>query len=651
MRLYWIKIKDKEVDYNIYPSADGILGLASSSDGTYYPNSEKTYTDKELLAIDRILTHTENMASILTFKLFPTKNGPDIERFITKIEAYDKNEKIFTGRVIDIESSMTSEGKAFFKVTCESVLNFLNDSLVGKWAIHPGEAPKEDENDINDITEEEKKNDPFTVYENMNVEKFLSLILENHNSKVKADKKILKGNVTVEGNVYCYTNRETSLNAILDKLVNRKGGFLNIREVSGVYYLDYLEEISKPEGNIELGVNMKALTKKNSNPNIYTRIIPIGADGLGIKDINNGLDYVEDEALVERYGVIEGRVEFEDVTIPENLLKKAKEALKNVNVNSSSLELSAIDLSYLSDEIDRLQVSQVCRIFNKILGIDEKQRIIEIKVYMDEPYNNTFTISSSASKATTVSNKIIQEFQNSKVEMAVMDDKLISKITKGQAMSLIKQTADEILLRVEEGEKQLSAQIKINADAIEQRVKSEELETIVTQNAESWNLSINGKLSGKTYTFDGNGFTLGSTSSGNTAVHTNEYSRWNHETDGYSEANSQGFFRNGRPYHSLIEIGNTITGGSAGVYPKTVTIQLPDEFKGKSFKAIVSVVDFSGSGEAIEYLKRLHLNIDSYDYANARFTVTGYWTSIRDNAGVVEENEKELQWSYVAIGG
>lgn len=648
MKLYWIKIKGKEVDYNIYPSADGILGLASSSEGTYYSNSEKSYIDKELLAIDRTLTYTENMASILTFKLFPTKNGPDIERFITKIEAYDRNEKIFTGRVIDIESNMTSEGKAFFKVTCESVLNFLNDSLVGKWAIHPREAPKEDENDI---TEEEKKNDPFTVYENMDVDKFLSLILKNHNSKVKVDKKILKGTVTVEGNVYCYTNRETSLNAILDKLVNRKGGFLAIREVSGLYYLDYLKELSKPEGNIELSVNMKTITKKNSNPNIYTRIVPIGADGLGIKDINNGLDYVEDKTLVERYGVIEGVVEFEDVTVKENLLKKAEETLESVNINSSSLELSAIDLSYLSDEIDRLQVSQVCRVFNKILGVDEKQRIIQMKVYMDEPYNNTFTISNSASKATTVSNKIIQEFQNSKVEMAVMDDKLISKITKGQAMSLIKQTADEILLRVEEGEKQLSAQIKINSEAIEQRVKSSELESIITQNAESWKLSINGKLSGKTYKFDGNGFTLGSTNSGNTAVHTNEYSRWNHKTDGYSEANSQGFFRNGRPYHNLIEIGQTITGGSAGVYPRTATIQLSEEFKNKKFKAIVSVVDFSGSGEEIEYLKRLHLNIDSYDYTNARFTVTGYWTSIRDNAGVITENEKELQWSYVVIGG
>ena len=88
-----------------------------------------------------------------------------------------------------------------------------------------------------------------------------------------------------------------------------------------------------------------------------------------------------------------------------------------------------------------------------------------------------------------------------------------------------------------------------------------------------------------------------------------------------------------------------------GVYPKTVTINLGDEWKGKTFKVIPSVQDFSGSGESIEYLHRLYLNIDSYDYANATFTATGYWVAIRDNAGVVETNEKELRWSWIAIGG
>lgn len=188
-------------------------------------------------------------------------------------------------------------------------------------------------------------------------------------------------------------------------------------------------------------------------------------------------------------------------------------------------------------------------------------------------------------------------------------------------------------------------------EGLKTTVKKGELESIVTQNAESWNLSINGKLEGKTYKFDGEGFTLGSTESGNMAIHTNEYSMWKHSNGDYSRADATGFYRNGSGvYHSLIEIGTAITGGSAGAFPKTVTVQLPEKFKGKNFKVACQSVDTRG-GEHLEYVKRIYLNIDSIDTTNGTFTVTGYWISILHDGETVTENEKELQWSYIAIGG
>ena len=126
----------------------------------------------------------------------------------------------------------------------------------------------------------------------------------------------------------------------------------------------------------------------------------------------------------------------------------------------------------------------------------------------------------------------------------------------------------------------------------------------------------------------------------------NGFTKWNHESDGYTEANAKGFFRNGRPYHNLITVGTGISGGSAGVVPKTVRVQLPDRFKNKEFRVICQVVDTQG-GEAEEYLKRIHLSWDNLNKANATFDVTGYWTAKKNNL----QNEKELQWSYIAIGG
>ena len=37
---------------------------------------------------------------------------------------------------------------------------------------------------------------------------------------------------------------------------------------------------------------------------------------------------------------------------------------------------------------------------------------------------------------------------------------------------------------------------------------------------------------------------------------------------------------------SLITVGTGISGGSAGVVPKTVRVQLPDRFKNKEFRVI-----------------------------------------------------------------
>ncbi|MFQ9247399.1 MAG: phage tail spike protein [Clostridium paraputrificum] len=126
----------------------------------------------------------------------------------------------------------------------------------------------------------------------------------------------------------------------------------------------------------------------------------------------------------------------------------------------------------------------------------------------------------------------------------------------------------------------------------------------------------------------------------------NGFTKWTHETDGYTEVNGKGFFRNGRPYHNLIAVGTGMSGGSDGIVPRTVRVQLPDEFKGKKFQVICQTVDTQG-GEVEEYMKRIHLSWENLNTNDATFDVTGYWTAKLNNF----ENEKELLWSYIVIGG
>ena len=61
---------------------------------------------------------------------------------------------------------------------------------------------------------------------------------------------------------------------------------------------------------------------------------------------------------------------------------------------------------------------------------------------------------------------------------------------------------------IEQQVKRAKVSIDFMNEQIDMRVKNDDIESIVTQNAESWNLSINGKLKGTNYNFDGEGFTV-----------------------------------------------------------------------------------------------------------------------------------------------
>lgn len=353
----------------------------------------KLSTGETVEALNRQMEETENQASILTFTLLV--NSPhfnSFEEFITKIEVYHNEYKIFDGRVINLKPNMDSKGIFSCDVTCESSLNYLNDTRVGKWEIHPGEYT---------LTETVATLDPSIIYTNVTVNVFLELILNNHNAKVSQDKKILLGNITIEDTVYCYTDRETSLNIIQEKLVKSKGGYIQIREVDGNKYLDYLVEPPIITLNIiELAVNMVNINRQGLWKGVYTRLIPFGKDGLNIKDINNGIEYIEDTELAARYGIVEIVENFSDITVAENLLIKARKRLTELNQELYAIECNSLDLSSIDNNFDEFQISQYCRLKNNILGLNELNRIICKTIDFDEEQNIKLKFSNELPAAT-----------------------------------------------------------------------------------------------------------------------------------------------------------------------------------------------------------------------------------------------------------
>lgn len=235
----------------------------------------------------------------------------------------------FEGVLMFHEQSMSSSGKLCIKASAEGFLGYLCDSI-----------------------------QLYRHYENMNAVDFLTALLEVHNSQVSAEKRLYLGTCDIANSDYTgskTTAYRTTLEEIRVNLIERIGGEIQVRKVGEKLYLDYVERIGMESPTvIELAENMKSLDVKTDSANIITRLIPLGtqindetAERLTIESVNEGKPYIDDENAVEKYGIIVGTAEFDDIALPENLLERGTEYLKNNSRILKSYEAQILGLSVL----------------------------------------------------------------------------------------------------------------------------------------------------------------------------------------------------------------------------------------------------------------------------------------------------------------
>lgn len=349
------------------------------------------------------LTLELNKNGKLTFTI-PTTNPIGFNKLKSVFKVYQDGEQIFEGRALNDEKDFYNSNK----IEVLGVLDYFNDSIVRPFELH-----------------------------NVSVKDFLKYLIDNHNSQVDSFKQFEVGKVDVvdfDGEETLYRKNEEYKNTreiIEDRLIKRIGGHISVRFDNGKRYIDYTQksgdECSQP---IEFRSNLLDLSQLTKGEDVKTCIIPIGkkddnGNYVTIKSVNGGKDYIVNETAVKLYGKIVGIKQWDDVTEPGNLLRKAKEYLKDCSNLAYRIELNAVDLHLLNTDMEKFKLGQYVNVISKPHGLNKPMQISKMVIDFERPDSTKISVGDTIQGLTDKQIKAKKDV-NSKLESAnlrIIDNK------------------------------------------------------------------------------------------------------------------------------------------------------------------------------------------------------------------------------------
>ena len=336
-----------------------------------------------------------NKTGSFQFTIYPDHTRYNlIKKLKSIITVYQDDYLLFRGRVLDDEMGWHNE-KA---ISCEGELAFLIDSI---------QRPYEYSGTVSG---------------------FLNLLISRHNEQVEEDKRFEVGTVTVtDANDYIvrsnidYTDTWTELQS---KLLDLLGGYIAVRHVGDVSYIDYLQDFTllAPQ-TITFGKNLMDLKRIRKGADIATAVIPLGAklkdeEGndtdkrLTIAGLNNGSDTLVDAEAQAQYGLIVKTVIFDDVTDASNLLTKGKAHLAQLVNLPETIELTAADLSAAGVDVASFHIGTKVRVTSEPHGIDQLFTVSKLSINLLDPASNQLTLGGVVDTFTARTSKTVVQSVN-----------------------------------------------------------------------------------------------------------------------------------------------------------------------------------------------------------------------------------------------
>ncbi len=403
----------------------------------------------------------------------------DLSKLHGRLELTSDGVPIWRGRVLSDISDFDGERT----IEAEGQLACLNDSIVP-----PFDFPADYDGDAD-----------YEAADNV-VAFWLGKLIDSHNEQVSADQQIKLGNVTVtDPNNYIARSCEdyqTTWACITSRLRDSAlGGHFLVRYESDGTYLDYLADYQLTNTqSVEFAKNLLDLSDALDGSELYTAILPVGAEKLTIKDLADGAvtdDLVKEgtviysKSAVKKYGRITSIQTWDDVTEATNLRGKAAALLaKDGIMLARTITVTAVDLHCTNDEIAEMRVGRYTSITSNPHGIDVSYALTQLDLDIQDPGSTRITFGATIKTQTDRVQGALTDIrdqndgQQAEINQTKTDLSSLAQTTSRQITQVLQDSKQIILSALEEYtrtsdfetyKETVSSQLQILADQIELR--------------------------------------------------------------------------------------------------------------------------------------------------------------------------------------
>ncbi len=416
----------------------------------------KVYCDNYLLhdsrlddyqLIDPSLDLELNKTGSFTFTIYPEHVHYDkLQKLKSIITVYEGDDLRFRGRILNDTVGWHNEKQ----VSCEGELAFLLDSIQRPFTF------------------------PVTADAEATPKAYFEFLIGRHNEQVEESHQFVIGTVTVtDANDYIArsdTEYSTTWEILNQGLIDTHGGYLIVDfDDDGNRRINYLADSTiMSTQSIEFGENLLDIETERKGEDIATAILPLGKQdeeteerltisGLPDEsetDIRKEGDLVYSKSARELYGNIIKVVTWDDVTIVDNLLTKAKAKLAQSILLPQTVTLSAADLSAAGYDFNSFKLGVYIQTKSSIHedahALASSYLVKKLSIKLTNPSQNKLTVGATV-YSLTEQNKKTQDEQYKIIQgnIAASESKVIAELEQ-RTNSIITQTESNIMSKVSE---------------------------------------------------------------------------------------------------------------------------------------------------------------------------------------------------------